>query len=121
MHSAQQSETSKNGKSAGLSPNGSSNTKQDQRHKRTSSNLTSTSNQNVNYTPRISIFGVVRRLREQRYFMVQSVSQYEFIYEYMLDYLASMGLIKLKWPRDAFGISEEQTDGASNRDPAPGE
>ena len=62
MHSAQQSETSKNGKSAGLSPNGSSNTKQDQRHKRTSSNLTSTSNQNVNYTPRISIFGVVRRL-----------------------------------------------------------
>mmetsp|Transcript_28348 Transcript_28348/g.42931 ORF Transcript_28348/g.42931 Transcript_28348/m.42931 type:complete len:139 (-) Transcript_28348:117-533(-) len=30
--------------------------------------------------PRISVFGVVRRLREQRYCMVQSSSQYEFIY-----------------------------------------
>jgi protein tyrosine phosphatase len=30
--------------------------------------------------PRISIFGVVRRLREQRYCMVQTSSQYEFIY-----------------------------------------
>lgn len=61
----------------------------------------------MNYTPRISIFGVVRRLREQRYFMVQSVSQYEFIYEYMLDYLSSMGIIKLRWPRNSFGIEGE--------------
>jgi receptor-type tyrosine-protein phosphatase gamma len=33
--------------------------------------------------PRISVFGVVRRLREQRYCMVQVQTQYEFIYEYI--------------------------------------
>ena len=33
--------------------------------------------------PRISVFGVVRRLREQRYCMVQVTNQYEFIYEYL--------------------------------------
>ena len=33
--------------------------------------------------PKLSVFGVVRRLREQRYYMVQSQSQYEFIYTYM--------------------------------------
>jgi hypothetical protein len=38
--------------------------------------------------------------------MVQSISQYEFIYEFMLDYLSGIGAIKLKWPRDAFGNHE---------------
>lgn len=33
--------------------------------------------------PRVSVFGVVRRLREQRYCMVQVQTQYEFIYEYI--------------------------------------
>lgn len=37
--------------------------------------------------PRFSIFGVVRRLREQRYCMVQTESQYEFIYAYMVHWL----------------------------------
>lgn len=61
--------------------------------------------------PRISIFGVVRRLREQRYCMVQSISQYEFIYEYILDYLSSQGLVDLKFPRNIFGLEEgEQSD-----------
>ena len=26
----------------------------------------------------------------------------------MLDYLSSVGMIKLKWPRDTFGIHEDQ-------------
>ena len=42
--------------------------------------------------------------------MVQSVSQYEFIYEYILDYLSSTGMIKLKWPRNAFGLDDDQVD-----------
>jgi len=56
--------------------------------------------------PRISIFGVVRRLREQRYCMVQSVSQYEFIYEYIVDYLSKEGLIRTRFPRNTFGQEE---------------
>jgi receptor-type tyrosine-protein phosphatase gamma len=32
---------------------------------------------------RLSVFGVVRRLREQRFCMVQTTSQYEFIYEFI--------------------------------------
>lgn len=45
--------------------------------------------------------------------MVQSVSQYEFIYEYILDYLSSKGFINLKFPRNTFGleIDEEESDG----------
>ena len=59
-------------------------------------------------TPRISIFGVVRRLREQRYCMVQSVSQYEFIYEYILDYVITLKLISPKFPRNTFGLEEDE-------------
>ena len=40
--------------------------------------------------------------------MVQSISQYEFIYEYILDYLASNQLIKLKFPRNTFGLEEDE-------------
>ena len=39
--------------------------------------------------------------------MVQSISQYEFIYEYILDYLSSKGLVELKFPRNTFGLEEE--------------
>jgi len=60
--------------------------------------------------PRISIFSVVRRLREQRYCMVQSVSQYEFIYEYILDHLSSEGLVNLKFPRNTFGLEDIDQD-----------
>ncbi|CDW79453.1 protein tyrosine phosphatase [Stylonychia lemnae] len=44
--------------------------------------------------PRISVFGVVRRLREQRYCMVQVLSQYEFIYEYIDQWLSQTNFIK---------------------------
>ena len=63
-----------------------------------------------NMQPRISIFGVVRRLREQRYCMVQSISQYEFIYEYIIDHLSSEGIIKLQHPRNTFGNDEDMSD-----------
>ena len=63
-----------------------------------------------NSEPRISIFGVVRRLREQRYCMVQSISQYEFIYEYLTDYLSSQGLIDLKFPRNVFGLEDQDEE-----------
>ena len=63
-----------------------------------------------NPQPRISIFGVVRRLREQRYHMVQSVSQYEFIYEYIIDYLSLNGIIKLKHPRNTFGLDDDEME-----------
>ena len=53
--------------------------------------------------PRISIFGVVRRLREQRYCMVQTSSQYEFIYQYILDYLITNGIIVNAFPINSFG------------------
>ena len=33
--------------------------------------------------PRVSIFGTVRRLREQRCYMVKKQSQYVFLYTYM--------------------------------------
>ena len=65
---------------------------------------------------RISVFGVVRRMREQRYCMVQTISQYEFIYEYLLDYLSERGLIKLKFPRDAFGVQESDGDDDAEQD-----
>lgn len=44
------------------------------------------------HMPKLSVFGVVRRLREQRYYMVQSQSQYEFIYTYMNHWIMSLGL-----------------------------
>ena len=47
--------------------------------------------------PTLSVFGVVRRLREQRYCMVQATSQYEFIYEYILQWLKSKGFNQEKW------------------------
>ena len=40
--------------------------------------------------------------------MVQSISQYEFIYEYILDYLSTKGLVVLKFPRNTFGLEEEE-------------
>jgi len=43
--------------------------------------------------PKLSVFGTVRRLREQRYCMVQASSQYEFIYEYMVHWLEDQGLL----------------------------
>lgn len=55
--------------------------------------------------PRISVFGVVRRLREQRYCMVQAGSQYEFIYEYILNWLVEKGLI-LMWSIETITIEE---------------
>ena len=42
--------------------------------------------------------------------MVQSVSQYEFIYEYILDYLSSKGLIVTKFPRNVFGVEMDEED-----------
>ena len=58
--------------------------------------------------PRISIFGVVRRLREQRYCMVQTSSQYEFIYQYILDYLITNGIIVSAFPINSFGDQQEE-------------
>ena len=45
--------------------------------------------------------------------MVQSVSQYEFIYEYILDYLCQQNLIDAKFPRNTFGL-EADDDEESN-------
>ena len=33
--------------------------------------------------PKLSVFSIVRRLREQRIWMVQTDDQYEYIYEYL--------------------------------------
>lgn len=38
-------------------------------------------------TPKLSIFGTVRRLREQRYNMVKEVEQYLFLYRYMTEWI----------------------------------
>ena len=70
----------------------------------------------LNPVPRISIFGAVRRLREQRYCMVQSISQYEFIYEYILDYLSSTGIVELKYPRNTFGLDDDEDSTAKQAD-----
>lgn len=37
--------------------------------------------------PRVSIFGTVRRLREQRHCMVQTVEQYQYIYDFIADWI----------------------------------
>ena len=38
--------------------------------------------------PLISVFSTIRRLREQRYHLVQMPGQYEFIHDFLRDYLA---------------------------------
>lgn len=43
--------------------------------------------------PKISIFSIVRRLREQRFGLVQMQSQYTFIYVFLMQYLASESII----------------------------
>jgi len=42
---------------------------------------------------RLSIFGTVRRLREQRYCMVQGEIQYSFLYEFLVYWLREKKLI----------------------------
>ena len=37
--------------------------------------------------PQISVFSTVRRLREQRYHLVQMPEQYEFIHGFLKDYI----------------------------------
>lgn len=37
--------------------------------------------------PKISIFGTVRRLREQRYNTVSQVDQYRYIYKFMYEWI----------------------------------
>lgn len=39
--------------------------------------------------PQFTVFGTVRRLREQRFLMVQMEDQYLFIYQFLLNWLAS--------------------------------
>ena len=43
----------------------------------------------VHLEPRLSVFGVVRRLREQRWGMVQTKEQYRFIYDFMESWITS--------------------------------
>lgn len=43
--------------------------------------------QTLKEAPKISIFGTVRRLREQRYNSVSQVDQYRYIYKYMHEWL----------------------------------
>jgi len=37
--------------------------------------------------PEVSVFSTVRRMREQRFGLVQMVEQYEFIYKFLTHYL----------------------------------
>ncbi len=39
--------------------------------------------------PRVSVFGTVRRLREQRFCMVQTLEQYQYIYEFLAEWIRS--------------------------------
>lgn len=41
--------------------------------------------------PRVSVFGTVRRLREQRFQMVITEIQYQYLYEYVEHYLKLKG------------------------------
>jgi protein tyrosine phosphatase len=41
----------------------------------------------VKTSPFISIFNIVRKLREQRFGMVTDSNQYKFIYEFILDWI----------------------------------
>ena len=40
-------------------------------------------NMRLNEEPRLSVFGTVRRMREQRMGMVQTKDQYDFLYQFM--------------------------------------
>ena len=44
--------------------------------------------------PKISIFSIVRRLREQRYGLVQMPDQYKFIFIFLIQYLIKEQIIK---------------------------
>ena len=50
--------------------------------------------------------------------MVQSVSQYEFIYEYLLDYLSTKSLISLKFPRNRFGDEDSLNEEEEKQEPS---
>ena len=43
---------------------------------------------------KFSVFSTVRRLREQRFLMVQMLEQYKFIYSYLNFWMKSKGLIE---------------------------
>ena len=40
--------------------------------------------------PRVSVFGGVRRLREQRFCMVQTIEQYQYIYDFVGDWIKQL-------------------------------
>jgi receptor-type tyrosine-protein phosphatase gamma len=43
--------------------------------------------QMTTFNPRVSVFGTVRRLREQRWKMVQTKNQYDFLYKFMEEWV----------------------------------
>ena len=45
--------------------------------------------QNSTNNARVSVFGTVRRLREQRWGMVNSLKQYKFMYKFMEDWITA--------------------------------
>ena len=54
-------------------------------------------------SPRVSVFGTVRRLREQRWGMVQTKEQYSFMYKFM-EYWITSYLSRRMYEEDEFGF-----------------
>ena len=61
--------------------------------------------------PRISVFGAVRKMREQRWNMVKKQVQYSFIYDYLERWVRKNYFDILMFNKDEFGEGSVKSGG----------
>lgn len=66
--------------------------------------------------PRISVFGAVRKMREQRWNMVKKQVQYSFIYDYLERWVRKNYFDMLLSNKDEFGEGSVKSGGLVNGD-----
>jgi len=61
--------------------------------------------------PRVSVFGAVRKMREQRWNMVKKQIQYTFIYEYLERWIRKNMIDLILFNKDDFGDNSSKSNG----------
>ncbi len=61
--------------------------------------------------PRVSVFGAVRKMREQRWNMVKKQIQYIFIYDYLERWIRKNMIDLILFNKDDFGDNSSKSNG----------
>ena len=63
--------------------------------------------------PRVSVFGAVRKMREQRWNMVKKQVQYVFIYDYLERWIRKNMIDLILFNKDDFGDNSSKSNGGN--------